>query len=174
MILFIVGSPGAGKTTLVRGLLGMQGAELPIGGYLVEKPKWTVTDEVCAAGHYNGGTFDGADTVPYNGVVAALAFWREQLAGKPVTIFDGDRFSHRGVLDALGDAEVRCLHLRAKPEALAARRRERGSNQNASWVAGRVTKAIRFFELVPRHLDLDASASPAAVLDAARGFLAAP
>ncbi len=137
-VLFIVGPPGAGKTTLVRRLLDP-------GSQLIAAPKWTVGPRVCAAGHYSGGTFDGADTVPYNGVQLALAYWESCLAAVPLTILDGDRFSHAGVTSWFaGRASLACLHLTTDDAVLGERRALRGSSQSPAWMKGRSTKAARF------------------------------
>jgi len=140
MIVFLVGAPGVGKTTLARQLIGPD-------AYLVPKPKWTV-GKIVAAGHYNGGTFDGADTVPYNGVEDCLRFWEQQLEGKD-TLFDGDRFSHEKVVKWAREKTllVKCIYLHALPDTLAARRKQRGSNQNETWLKGRMTKAANFQNL---------------------------
>lgn len=144
-ILFVVGPPGVGKTTLVRLLLTMQGPELPIGGYLVAKPKWTVIGkEICAAGHYTGQVFDGGDTVPYTGAMPALDYWRANLSDRRLTVLDGDRFSFAGVVTALRGHDLACLHVEASLEILDARRAARGSKQNATWMKGRESKARNF------------------------------
>lgn len=150
-VLWIVGEPGAGKTTLAREIMGCD----LVPRVLSEKPdpKWTrAGDMIAAAGHYTGDTFDGADTVPYNGAAKALAYWLEHYRAVPLTIFDGDRFSHAGALEwfktnAPGH-RLACVKLWL-PERVAAQRRAARSDkvQNPAWVKGRTTKAARFAEL---------------------------
>lgn len=167
LVVWVVGEPGVGKTTLVRGILG------PLEDYkLIAKPKWTVGDEFCAAGHYTGGTFDGADTVPYNGVKPALALWKSMLSDRRLTIFDGDRFSHAKAFEFFGPEAVDrlCVLLQGPEDLIQERRRQRAEAtgrelQNQQWVKGRQTKAARFAETQPwvTRLTLDA-AQPAEVL----------
>lgn len=145
LALFVLGEPGAGKTTLVRGLLGSS-LELR------QKPKWTISGEkrVIAAGHYSGATFDGADTVGYGDVEKTLAYWEESLLNYPLAIFDGDRFSHAGALKRIErHASPAGVFVGVDPETALSRRLARGSNQNAAWVKGRRTKAERFAKLLP-------------------------
>lgn len=140
-VLFIVGPPGVGKTTAVRMMLGENVT-------LIEKPKWTIVSNLAAAGHYTGKTFDGADSVPYNGVKEALAYWDEHLKwSKTFTVLDGDRFSYaasKAFFEQRAD-RVCAMYFSASDAVLAHRRAERGSNQNPAWVKGRVTKATKFF-----------------------------
>ena len=154
IVVFVVGAPGVGKTTLVRELLEPNRA-------LIESPKWTVGPTVCAAGHYVGGKFDGADTVPYNGVQTALQFWEQRLASRRVTILDGDRFSFAGAREFFAERGVRdtCLYLDAASGTIQARREQRGTAQNATWVKGRVSKAANFATgfVEDRLLRLDAA-----------------
>ena len=146
IVLYVVGPPGVGKTSLVRELFKVLD---PFGTrHLVAKPKWTVGAEICAAGHYTGETFDGADTVPYNAAQAALDYWATNLKTKPCTILDGDRFSHDKAR-AFFLSHVPCenlftVHLTAPEEVLAERRELRGSKQNPTWMKGRATKAANF------------------------------
>jgi hypothetical protein len=165
--LFIVGSPGVGKTTLVTKFLG------PIA-YLIPKPKWTVSESgLLAAGHYTGGTFDGADMVPYNGVTQALLSWRELSKEHELTIFDGGRFSFEGAVASLveGGADVRCVYCEAAPDVLSRRRQARGSNQNPAWMKGRETKALRFSKMVPKTLKLEMLGEPYELTNRVRDWL---
>ncbi len=160
-VLFLVGPPGVGKTTLTRSMLSLGDATTT----LVASPKWTLVPSACAAGHYTGGTFDGADTVPYNGVAASLSFWEQRLMReKEMTVLDGDRFSNLKVVEFFRERveKVFCAHVTADQEVIDARRKQRGSNQNATWMKGRVTKSTNFAKLFPDDLriDLDATKFP--------------
>lgn len=165
--LFIVGPPGVGKTAVARALLGYPDVRL------CSVPKWTLgaDGETCAAGHYTGGTFDGADTVGYSGVSKWLDFWEVNLAPHcDLTIFDGDRFSYAAARDRVAlSVRVVCLHLMAPANVLAARRAERGSNQNAAWIKGRETKAERFAKSCMRLVEIDTRESVSTIAGALCG-----
>ena len=170
-VLWVVGEPGAGKTTLVSRLIDNKRTLHP-------KPKWTIGPRTAAVGHYTGGKFDGADTVPYNGVEQALVFWRECLQDRSLTIFDGDRFSNAGVVDWFRDLKkeptlLRCIHFVIPPEEGLRRRQQRGTTQNPVWVKGRITKAARFAATAFTHdvLELDAREPPSSLLARAKDFL---
>lgn len=146
LVLFLLGSPGVGKTSLARRLLWSGGREPT----LMYRPKWSFTDSVCAAGHYKGELFDGADTIPYNGARDVLESWSHRFIHWPLTIFDGDRMSTKGTLEFLerfNTPRVAIL-LKANPSSLSARRTVRGSDQDPSWIKGRETKSDRFAQLI--------------------------
>lgn len=146
---FVVGPPGVGKTSAVREILG--------GNYKnythpdTAKVKWCLQEggPWVFAGHYGVGTFDGADTVPNDGWIPCMEHWEREILPNPqykYTLFDGDRFSHANCQKFLEDRGVRvlCVHLTAPDEIMDARRKERGSDQNPTWLKGRVSKARNF------------------------------
>ena len=166
-VLWVVGEPGVGKTSVVRPMLGG-----PLT--LVMRPKWTVGAAICAAGHYTGGKFDGSDTLPIGDIKMALAYWAECLRDKPLTVLDGDKLSTANALALVRDAgaTVRCVHLTAPAELVAARRARRGTSQDPAWVRGRRTKASNFAKLFSpgELLELTCWGELEGVTQAVRGF----
>ncbi len=144
-VLWLVGEPGIGKTTVARRMLELNG---PMHLIASSGQKWTCTgfNQFVAAGHYGvdaPGMFDGADTVPYNGVKAHLDFWRTNLDKAELTLFDGDRFSYGGVVEFFKTSGQRLICCRLTGPA-AQRRKLRGTDQNVSWLKGRTTKVQNF------------------------------
>lgn len=170
-VLYVVGAPGVGKTTALRGLIDKWTVSL------VQAPKWTVSAPFALAGHYGGSSHDGGDTVPYDGAAACLAYMRDRLLTDDrlrCIVLDGDRFSTancRLFTDSLADVRVVCVHLHASESALAARRAVRGSTQNATWMLGRGTKAEKFADTFPDAVRLQTdNLHPGEVTQLLRGY----
>jgi hypothetical protein len=85
--------------------------------------------------------FPGTDTLAMN--IAPRARQWIMTRPYPLILGEGDRLANMGFLTAAADAgyAVTLIHLTADPDVLDRRCKERGSNQSASWRAGRVTKA---------------------------------
>ena len=166
--IFIVGAPATGKTTLVRGFLD------PFNSYLVASPKWTVCGDVCAAGHYGGSTFDGADTIAFDGAMRTLDFWNaSSFFGCRWTLLDGDRMSNAKCLAYVdGVSAALCILITAEEAILEGRMKKRGSNQNRSWVRGRKTKSERFYSSFEGpKISIDASKGEKEVLSETVEFI---
>lgn len=170
-VVWVVGEPGAGKTTLVRRLLPTGSAPVVAG-----KVKWTIGPGACAAGTYTGAPFDGADTVPYDGAKACLEWWRDASLARrcPLTILDGERFSNATVVKWFQDNApgVRLVCVFVETIHAASRRAARGSKQNATWVKGRASKARNFAVSFPGDkFCVDSSLKPDELAAAVRNLL---
>lgn len=162
-LVWLVGEPGVGKTTLVRTLLRQQTTLFEE----IIKPKFTLFFDskkqkaIAAAGFWRGNTFDGADTLPISQIKLAIQYWKDSLQDFPITILDGDKLANAGAVAVTKEtsAVLHCFLL--KDEDLAERRRfVRNTKQNAGWVKGRRTKAYNFWSAFSgnKHV-LDANGS---------------
>jgi hypothetical protein len=147
VVLWVVGEPGVGKTTMVRALLPRPWDVIDLPGW----PRWTLCGpdkQVVAAGTYTGHPFDGADRVGYNKVRQMIEWWHENLFSRQLTVLDGDRMSYAKAVEAWAGVDRACVLLEGAK--LAEQRREgRGSRQDAAWVRGRRTKSERFAASFP-------------------------
>jgi len=158
VIVFVVGAPGVGKTTLLEGLLD------GFDTFMHPAPKWTLSPPFALVGHY-GQTFGGGDTLGYTQGSEAVDYMFNAL--KPnrdyqYFFLDGDRMSSQAILEQVEKAGIRpyCLLLTATDQALKQRCSQRGSNQNPVWAKGRKTKAHNFAAKFPlsRKLEIDTTA----------------
>jgi hypothetical protein len=147
-LLYMIGYPGAGKTTLMEAAL--------------EGVPWAAREKPFAHRIYPGGIqlgaakerFGGTDTLSMAVMPEACAFLSSTTY--KAMVGEGDRLSSdRFFEEALQWGwEIAIVYL-ALPEATASRRREhRGSNQNAQWVRGRETKVLALVDRWKRRESL--------------------
>ena len=143
---YFVGQPGAGKTTLLRALVA------PARRADMERP---VPHMAYLAPHglplgaqmgRDRGTFSGTDALALSIQPKAVAW----VQGQPydLLIAEGDRLANDAFFLAVREAgyTLTVLHL-ATPDGVAAERRAaRGSDQNAAWLKGRMSKVARLAE----------------------------
>lgn len=155
-LVYLIGEPGVGKTTLmrsatadlVRGLLpGDPAREL-----LARRDGRPVAVELGRS----RGTFSGTDALPMNAVVVAerhVLHQAEQEA--PVLLAEGARLANARFLSAAVGADWRTtlVHV-VGPAVAAARREERGTHQDPAWVKGAATRARRLAEDPPAGVDV--------------------
>jgi hypothetical protein len=159
-LVYLIGEPGSGKTTLMAELVGRlewkQEAE-PIPHI------WYGDGVACQIGVRREG-FAGTDGLSMSIQPKAVAW----ILNRPATLVlaEGDRLANDGFFKAAKRAgyALWLVYLNLPPELAVERRAARGSTQNATWLAGRVTKVKRLAERW-YHLTLPAEEPPEALVD---------
>tara|TARA_R100000329_G_scaffold151333_1_gene147041 strand:+ start:1890 stop:2519 length:630 start_codon:yes stop_codon:yes gene_type:complete len=160
LIIYVVGPPASGKTTLVRQFLYMK------SNILINSPKITLSamkqslikDDkptkfpICAAGHYSGNKFDGADTIPISQIHKTIKYMvKNDFWDAEYTFLDGDKLASMKLRHFFSLFETVCIYLDISMETHIERAAKRKSKQNLTWVKGRFTKARRFYETFPEN-----------------------
>jgi hypothetical protein len=143
--LFLLGAPGAGKTTVTRALLGPKTAFID---------RWTIGARFAAAGPYTGAALDGPDSLPFSRALLAKVLERGlQLQRHTVPILEGERFAAAWALEALkGRAQPRAVLLNAAIPTLRSRRAKRGSPPVPdAWYQRRIEACERTLALFPEQ-----------------------
>lgn len=149
-LVYLIGEPGIGKTTLMRELTSRMGPAVEMTKPFAhrEGAGWIELGR-------QRGMFSGTDGLSMSVQPDAIVWLRTRPA--PLVLGEGDRLGTGSFLDAVGAyAEVRLVGLVAPPAVAAERRANRGQDFafNAQWLKGRISKVER---LLPRcSLILDA------------------
>lgn len=156
-LVYLIGAPGSGKTTLTAALFAGVPAEVrrePFlhvvrpGGVEVGGPR-----DLKYARDANLQGFGGTDALPMNVQPRVLPF----LATGPweVAFGEGDRLANERFFFAAVRANwrVEVILLDTPAAVCAARRLSRGSTQNEAWLRGRATKVARLAEWARVRLD---------------------
>lgn len=141
-VVWVLGGPGAGKSTLVRALLGFP---TRLEG------RWTVGSQCAAAGPYTGGTKDGPDSLPYSNDLLEDVLIKDA-PKRTVLLLDGERFAQAWAVGAAPALPRIGLVLDAPVRELQTRRTQRGSpSMPDAWVQRAVDRAYRFARYLPRY-----------------------
>jgi hypothetical protein len=141
-LLYVVGSPGVGKSTFVAALT----AGLPILEQRTQPFAHIVYPGAIQLGTARDGGFPGTDALSMS-VISRVEPWLHTHPA-PVLLGEGDRLATGRFFAACRAAgyALTLLYLSAPESIVSARRWFRGSRQNPSWVQGRTTKAARLAE----------------------------
>lgn len=167
IVVYVVGVPGAGKTTLttrVRERFGVVSEPTQPLKHTLVGPGDVAYAEM---GHCRA-PFGGTDSLPMNVQPKAVAWIRS----KPydVVLAEGDRLANLGFLNAAAESgELRVAWLDVPDELAYERRARRASEhgltlQSQPWVRGRATKTARLVAQLPVHR-IDATAPADAQAD---------
>lgn len=149
-LVYVIGEPGAGKTTAVDAYCAAYepidlDAPIPHRAWMDDGDLAFVT-----LGRHRP-PFSGTDTLAMN-VQPVATTWLSHPASPRLVLAEGDRLGNAKFLNAMRDVgrDVTVVYLATDPDVAQARRTARsastGTEQNASWVAGRVTKVSRLVE----------------------------
>jgi hypothetical protein len=171
-LIYVVGCPGAGKTTLVRELtkncLRYEVKRNPVYEALLNKTGDVVALEVGK----RKGTFSGTDALPMD-VHPKAVEWIGH-APFPLVLGEGMRLGTTGFLAAAREVgyNVHLIYLHAPQELAAQRRAARGTSQSESWIKGAATRAENLYHHAQQMrfdvILLSAAKSPSEIADDAR------
>jgi len=157
-ILFVVGEPGVGKSTLLgTAFEGFGRAEvdhLKAGGPMREL-LWDGSRLFgCELGRRLGKHpegYPGTDTMSMTAITGVDEWLRAGADDLDVIALEGTRLMNKRFVNAAlaGDHQLMIFYLYG-PQIARARRDERGSNQNSQWLKGRQTAASNFYQLCDR------------------------
>lgn len=157
-IVYYIGCPGVGKTTLMRGILAEYSK--------VEEPEFVkeglvtyhkfAKQKVLILGRYDEGTFAGTDTWS-KGVGPKFRQWlldnRETYSDWSV-FGEGERLSNQPNLDAMfAEESMKLVCLKVSEDELERRRAARNNTQNESWMKGMRTRIENLCKRYPHEVE---------------------
>lgn len=140
-VIAIGGEPGAGKSTLMKEILDQYSWKMEYDKVKLV-PYLTNTDGVYVLGKYfeEGQTFSGTDRMSMAVQPEAIKFLAK-LDKDSVVLYEGDRLFTASFLEhCVENYDLEIIYLETDKTIREERYKERGSNQNETWLQGRVTK----------------------------------
>lgn len=138
-VIAIGGEPGSGKTTLMKMLISHYGVAPKYDAFKLVP--YLQKDNIYILGKYEEGeVFSGTDRMSMAVQPEAIKFL-STLPNESVVLYEGDRlFTASFLEDCLEKYDLSIVYLSTDKEVRKERYKERGSNQNETWLQGRETK----------------------------------
>ena len=138
-VIAIGGEPGAGKTTLMKRIIEKLNVQPEYDA--VKLVPYLRKDDIYVLGKYEEGeVFSGTDRMSMAVQPEAIKFLA-MLPDNAVVLYEGDRLFTASFLEhCLENYNLDIIYLKTTKETRQERYKERGSNQNETWLQGRETK----------------------------------
>lgn len=138
-IIAVGGEPGSGKSTLMKEIIRHYGVEPRYDAFKLVP--YLQKDNIYILGKYEEGeVFSGTDRMSMAVQPEAIKFL-DSLPSNSVVLFEGDRLFTASFLEhCLDKFDLSIIYLSTTKEIREERYKERGSNQNETWLQGRETK----------------------------------
>ena len=138
-VIAIGGEPGSGKSTLMKRVIKHFALEPKYDSFKLVP--YLTKDYIFVLGKYEEGeVFSGTDRMSMAVQPEAVKFLAS-LPTESVVIYEGDRLFNNSFLEhCLENYGLDIIYLKTTKEVRQERYKERGSNQNETWLQGRETK----------------------------------
>jgi uridine kinase len=138
-VIAIGGEPGAGKSTLMKKILEKYDWEAKYNSFKLV-PYHQYHNNYILGKYEEGETFSGTDRMSMAVQPEAIKFLAS-LDKDAVVIYEGDRLFTGSFLEhCVDNYDLDIIYLETDKEVRQDRYRERGSNQNETWLRGRESK----------------------------------
>lgn len=138
-VIAIGGEPGSGKSTLMKEIIKHYSVEPKYDAFKLVP--YLQKDNIYILGKYEEGeVFSGTDRMSMAVQPEAIKFL-ESLPKDAIVLFEGDRLFTASFLEhCLDKYNLSIIYLSTTKQIREERYKERGSNQNETWLQGRETK----------------------------------
>ena len=138
-VIAIGGEPGAGKTTLMKKLIERFDVQPKYDSFKLVP--YLCKDNIYVLGKYEDGeTFGGTDRMSMAVQPEAIKFLAS-LSADSIVLYEGDRLFNNSFLEHCNENyDLSIIYLKTDKSVRQERYKERGSNQNETWLQGRETK----------------------------------
>lgn len=164
-LIYLIGQPGSGKSTLTKALFEGLPAEAVI------KPIAHIKYPSAVQLGANRESFSGTDALPMNIQPKVIPFMKE--CDCCLFFGEGDRLANDKFFFSCATAgfKLHVFFLYVSAEVAAERREARGSNQNPTWLRGRLTKVNKLAsKWASVDTKLDGNRKPADLVEYMKGF----
>ena len=138
-VIAIGGNPGSGKSTLMKRVIEYYTPEKKYDVFKLVP--YLQNNKIYILGKYDDGeVFSGTDRMSMAVQPEAIKFLAS-LSADSIVLYEGDRlFTASFLEDCAEKYDLKIIHLNTSAEIREERYKERGSNQNVTWLQGRETK----------------------------------